>query len=718
MKTRLKPTEVVRQLKEQYPELSWLTEATDATPEAGFPSSAEGTFGFQLFPNLPKKNLVEFDRTVVGILTLLWTLDGDYESFVACQNGPTKLTPESFAKMRAYTLSVLKTPEDIEALKTFLVINDLSKIRRVIEQITEKTSTHDVDHDKMLLVGLEQAPEISPSFQKLSPLHQARILNGLRTEFNLGQFIQSENVPASLEKLKGIDTKSLNLYLLHALYDIDGAKGQSVQDGSLVMNESAHQGFWLAVTALEELGQGHTPTEVYEAYLAQRAKVFGFDATTPKGRALTRLGCLMRAGDAIQAQAAARAFKGLAKNVRAILVHDLNIRGTDDGIATLIYYAPALLVNLQRSFESRGDQNASEKALTLGFTTLAQLFQEAHILNKRRTGDGICTVMASALAQAAAQNPERLERERIELKAVGPDAEAELIAIPVINASKFPTVQSLAEVSGRRIVAVGIGGGSDGLQAAILADLLKKASKEALGVVSIRAEKTGGQARTAENHGGEISPNVFRMLPETTGSGRFLENIPAGDLPTFLVIERTGVSLASQIDSVLKHLGGADTIIAVDTGGDCLYSTGGQEVTKTTPDQDLRSLQAISELTDIQKMSCVIAVGIDSPPNAEDLLRQAEAKYHEMTSEEATAALAKYRAWGVDGTSETRYGLTPLIWQKALRGEFGLKAADLPTSVVLDRKNPWQPFVHVQPSMRGMFFMEIEKHLAAIGLGK
>jgi hypothetical protein len=186
----------------------------------------------------------------------------------------------------------------------------------------------------------------------------------------------------------------------------------------------------------------------------------------------------------------------------------------------------------------------------------------------------------------------------------------------------------------------------------------------------------------------------------------------------FLVIERAGVSLASQIESVLKHLGGADTVIAVDTGGDCLYSTGGQEVTKTTPDQDLRGLQAISELTSVRKMSCVIAAGIDSPPNADDLLHQAEARYHETTPEEVTEALSRYHAWGVDGTSETRYGLTPLIWQKALRGEFGLKAADLPTSVVLDRKNPWQPFVHVQPSMKGMFLMDIDKHLAAIGLGK
>lgn len=716
MKDVQKPLEIVRKLTEQYPELVWLTGATDATPEAGGPSSAEGTFGSQLFPNLDKKNLVEFDRTVVGILTLLWTLDDDYEGFVECQQGPSKLTPESFAGLREYMLSILKTPEDIEALKTFLVINDLGKIRRVIKQIVEKTGAHDVDHDKMLLVGLERAPEISPSFQRLSPLHQARILNGLRTEFNLGQFIQSENVPASLEKLRGVDAESLGLYFLHAIYDIDGARGQSVQDGSLVMSEPTYQGFRLALKALELLEQGHVPSEVYDAYLAKKAAILGFDLATPKGRALTRLGCLMRAVDAKQAGVAARVFAGLSRNIRAILEHDLNVRGTDDGIATLIYYAPALLVNLRRTLEARGEPDALEKALALGLSTLAQVFQEARIMNKGRTGDGTFTVMASALAQVAAENPERLERERIELKAVGPDAEAELVVIPIIDSGKFPTVQSLAEVPGQKIVAVGIGGGSDGLQAAVLAGLLKKAGKEIPGVISIREEMSGGQPRTAENHGGEISPNVFRIKPETTGAGRFLENLPADDVPMFLVIERMGVALSSQIEAVLKHLGGADTVIAVDTGGDCLYSTGGQEVTKTTPDQDLRGLKAVSELTGVRKLSCIIATGIDSPPNAEDLLLQAGAKYHETTPEEATEALAKYRAWGVDGTSETRYGLTPLIWQKALRGDFGLKAADLPTSVVLDRKAPWQPFVHVQPSMKGMFLMEIERHLAAIGL--
>jgi hypothetical protein len=68
----------------------------------------------------------------------------------------------------------------------------------------------------------------------------------------------------------------------------------------------------------------------------------------------------------------------------------------------------------------------------------------------------------------------------------------------------------------------------------------------------------------------------------------------------------------------------------------------------------------------------------------------------------------------MDGSNDSRYGKTPLAWQKALQDKFGFQEVDLPTKVVLDKNNPWKPFIHTQPSTKGMFFMDIENHLRSI----
>ncbi|MFH0873747.1 MAG: DUF1152 domain-containing protein [Candidatus Komeilibacteria bacterium] len=713
----------IKKLAAKYPEMGWLTGDIDATPETSISDQTEGTIGKYIFPNLDKKDLIEFDRTAVGILTLQWAANGDYESFTACQKGPTKLTPEDFTKLQEYTKSILQNPEDFEAMETFMVINDLGKIKSVVENIAEKSGVRDVDHDRMLLVGLEQHPDISPSFQKLSPRHKELILNGLKTKFNIGQFIQGENVPASLEGLKGIDEESLKFYLLHALYDIAGAAGHSVQNGSMVMNEPTYENFRLAIDSLEKLGEGQTTDEAYDAYLAQKAEKFGFDISVQADRATTRICCMLRTSKVGEAQEVLRVFSELPQNTRAILENDLNMRGTNDGIATLIYYAPAFLANLQKKFSESGDPNSSKKALALGLGTFARVFQEAHIANKGRVGNGVYTVMASPLAKVAAENPAKLLTQDINLKTIGNDAEIELTDVPVVDKDKFQKIESLTEIPGKKIVVVGIGGGSDCVQAALLAELLKKSEKECPCVISVRTEKTGsqgaggkvGEKRTVENHGGEIKKGVYLITPKTTGSGRFLENIPTSDIPVYLIIEQDGIGLSEQINSVLEQVGGVDTVVAVDTGGDALYSTTGHDETKATPDQDLRSLQAISNLSGVQKISCEIAVGIDTPPNGESVLLDAEAKHYEPTPEEATMILEKYREWQMDGSNEARFGKTPLAWQEALQNHFGFQEINLPKRVVLDKKNPWKPFVHVQPSTKGMFFMDVEKHLKSIG---
>ena len=213
-------SEVITFLQEtvaKYPEMAWLTGDVQATPEASVEAEDGKTFGEVLFSGADKASLTELNRTAVGLATLYWVLKDDYESFTACQKA-SKLTPESFKTLRDWTVGILPDDEAFDAMVVYTVINDLGKIQSVIEK-ARAMGIENVDHDKVLVAVLEQKPEISPSFQGLSSHYQNLILTGLRAEFNLGQFVQGENVPASLQKLVGIDQLGLNFYFLHTLFE-------------------------------------------------------------------------------------------------------------------------------------------------------------------------------------------------------------------------------------------------------------------------------------------------------------------------------------------------------------------------------------------------------------------------------------------------------------------------------------------------------------------
>jgi hypothetical protein len=272
-------------------------------------------------------------------------------------------------------------------------------------------------------------------------------------------------------------------------------------------------------------------------------------------------------------------------------------------------------------------------------------------------------------------------------------------------------------ISGEKIAFVGIGGGSDCIQAAILALLSGKAAC----VISIRAEKislqdttmANGENRSVLNHGGELAKGVFRIHAHTTGSGRFLESIPAEKLPVYLVVDYKDGSLSAQIETALKDFG-ADSVVAVDTGGDSLYRTQVDDKAKATPDQDIASLTALCLLKNYALFSCVVAKGIDSPDYADAVLTQARARVIYFSAAERLRILGLYGEFEMDGSHLERYGKTAFAWQAALRGETGMVRVPLPDSVVNCSINPWNPFVLITAEMAGCYLMDAQNHLDAI----
>ncbi|MCK9272450.1 DUF1152 domain-containing protein [Candidatus Gracilibacteria bacterium] len=711
------PVNLIEDIVKNYPEISWLTGDTASTPESGKPNS-NLTIGEQIFPNIDKKNLIEFNRTVVGILVLQWILQDDYENFTACQKDNIKLSKESFIELKKYIQSILPDKGAIDAMIVYMVINDLTKIKSIVSEIQKKSKIEEIDHDKLLLVALRDHAEISPSFQRLSPKYQNLILNGLGAEFNIGQFIQGENVPANLSGLKGIDEDSLRFYLLHALCDIAGAAGQFVQNGSAVMTEPTYQGFKQSISALEKISDNENLESVYNDYLLQKSNGLELDINNPTERVITRICCMLRYSNPEQANIVKQVFENLPKNVQIILEMELNKNGINDGFTTLIYYSLALLANIEKSMN-----NNIQEALTLGLITLARIYQEARINLKNREGNGVYTVMASNIAKIANENPSDLLKNEIQLKSVGQDAEIDMKPFSTIDKEKFYQISNLSEIPGKIILPIGIGGGSDVIQSAQLAKLLKEVGKQIPAVVSVRTNKTGsqginskiGEDRTPKN-AKQISDGVYLINSDTQMKGRSVEPIIADEIPTFLILIKEGIDLTSQIKIISQYLGGIDTIIGVDTGGDALYSSTGYDQSKATPDQDIQVLKAIDNLQDINTLSVEISIGVDTPENGEDILLKANAKYFEPNNTQSRSIIEQYKKWEMDGLNENRFGKTPLSWQKALKEEIGLQVIDLPTRVITDEKNPWKTFVNIQPSTKGMFFMTTDNHLKAIGI--
>lgn len=709
--------DMIREVVQLYPEMKWLTGEVHATPEGILSDTLNDSLSKQLFG----KQHIEFDRTANGIAFLNWVLGRRYDEFIQPQGALLKLSRESFDRLHEYTKRILKTPEDVDAMITYMVINDLGKIDSIVKYVETTLGVKDVDHDKILFKALKQHPEISPSFQRLSSHHKALILNGLEANFNIGQFMQGENVPASLAGLSGLDKESLDFYLLHALSDLSGAAGHVKSVGSVVMTDHVFRNFESAVKAIEGFSKGHSPKQVYNNFLADRAAGLGLDVSKPTERAMTRIALMLRASTPTEAKEIEEVFSALPKNVQAILTHELNLSGIEDGTAILLYYSPATLANAKAALKNAGDPLASRHGLEIGLMTFARLFQEGRIEAKGRQGNGVFTVFLGKIAEAA-KDPLGLSNKTIVLNPFGEDVEALLQERLTIVSSTFSKMETLAEIPGKKVGVIGIGGGSDVLQAAQLAQLLQGQNKEIRFVISVRTEKPTSQgatneidvARTVENPKEVIGDNVYNIGPNSSGSGRFLEALPASRFPVYLVIDSQDGSLGSRIQAAIEHAGGSDTVIAVDTGGDALYNNQSGKSDKATPDQDLRVLKTLSAIPKIEVITAEIAVGVDAPSNAQHVLAQANAKYYQPTNSDIETILATYKHWQMDGSNDKRFGKTAFAWQIALLERLGLQTLPLPTRVITDPKNPWNPFVHIDPSMQGIFFMSLREHLNMI----
>lgn len=649
----------LQDIAKSYPELAWMATPSAASPE-GRQSLRPDSYARQVFPDIAD-TAIEMERTLSALLCLKWVWTGDYTLFISAQkNASDRLSQKSFNELREWTTSALAQAEYLDICLYAIACNDLGKL-----DMFNKLLPHAEDHDILLAELTAQKPELFPTYATAFSESQREIyLGGLKAHFNLWQLVQAENLPSHLTGIREANPKAKTLRLLCEVYDFCGAHGHIVGNGSATMTDNMYQ---LMKIALRD-DNFNTDQQTYDSYLRQYLSFLGVDDAidTAEQRSIARLIAQARTTNTDAARKIRDIFMALPETVRTALTQGLSPQ--PQHAATMIYYAPALIASSVAAY-------GFDKGIKMAFEYFADLF-------KSDNGSGN-TIDVSAEAR-------RLKR-----------LSCTSVSIP-----------------GDRVAFIGIGGGSDSIQAALLAII---SGKKAC-AISLRTQKPTSQngvgktdeSRRVENHGGMVTDGVYLMTPETRGSGRFLEFLTASLLPTYLVIDQGDDLLSDKINAAILHFGGVDTIVAVDTGGDCLYRTQVSDSEKATPDQDIRSLHAIAGIKAQNLISCVIANGIDAPDDAADVLASADAKYYKLNEEETHIVLNLYRQFHMDGSDPTRYGKTPFAWQAALKGLRGRTRIPLPDSVVNDPENPWNPYVEITDEMAGYWLIDLKKHLKAI----
>lgn len=412
---------------EKYPELLWLTGEVNATPEG---------------INTKDDKYKEYNRTMLSIELLKWIISGDYESFTECQK-PKRLSRKKFEEVREYTKGIIKSGEDLEAIITYLIINDLGKIKSVVSEIEQRIGLQTVDHDDILYQGLEKIPGISPSFDKLDDKYKKLILNGLRTKFNMGQFIQSENLPQNLEPLVGLDEESFNYYMLHVLYDIGGATGHVTRKGSIIIDDD----FWTKYKTAEEYLKGMKSkkdiSSAYQGYLNERGNVLQLQGDSSDVISAIKLCNMLRTSDPKKAQIVLQTLQSQEPNVRAILEQELTATGIDANKAILLYYAPATMTNAINYFKNNNSENPIVDGLNVVLPTFARIYSQTRAnIAKETDTPNVTTVMISEIAKKAGENPIELTKSNIDLHKVGNDFETNISPVIQIRKTKdtdFPS---------------------------------------------------------------------------------------------------------------------------------------------------------------------------------------------------------------------------------------------------------------------------------------
>jgi hypothetical protein len=663
----------------------------------------------------------EAKRTKLSIDCVVGAYHGDMSRFAG-------LSEIEQSDLHQSTREIIGDDETLEAFSYLLLTHDIGKSERARQ--AAGAGPH-VDHDEVFSMLLDPEREtvrqaLMPSFDLLPPEGQELVRKVARLRTNYPQVLQGEAPASTLEDLHNEpDPKVCGLAILEAKFDIFGAAGHVNQERSLSATTPTYRRMRNLDNALLDPALA-TVEERHHAFLDAEVRdltdgridpsAMGDIAEQQQWRTLARSECHLRHESSEEFGQFVEVFKGQSLAVQAIYTSEFSKDGVTDR-AILPYYGPGMLRELNKKY-------GTDFALKY----YAHIIQEAHLADKEARASGQTGVVMAELGSvlkgviADEFDPrETLIRFSMHDGVLVP----ELHRPEALVIDDLPAFGEGEALRGKRAIVVGMGGGSDGVQAAEMRKLLKaKYDIEDAVVVSVRNER-----RQVTNTGSSIGTATKEITPSTqpVGNWRYLEGIPMeGDDParTF-ILNSTDPNIVQEDLAALVEATGAEVVIGLDTGGDALYRTehAGFSATNAadiTPDQDRQVLTGLEALagrhSNLRVLTTVVAPGVDSPPYARDVLVRAGATQIPLDTDDVTKILSDYAQWRMDGSGndEGRYGKTPLAWLHALGGNFGTQVLDLPISNIISKDNPWRAFAGITPSMAKIVLMDINRHMAAV----
>lgn len=231
--------------------------------------------------------------------------------------------------------------------------------------------------------------------------------------------------------------------------------------------------------------------------------------------------------------------------------------------------------------------------------------------------------------------------------------------VPPTGMEKLSDLVSLSAVPGRRVAVIGIGEGSDGIQAAQIAAMVRGVGKDVAFVSSFR--------KAAPHLGGElVSRQVVKVDSSFRMQSREFESAFAKDFPTYIHFDDGLINLADGLQLLVSQYE-VDGLILVDGGGNVLAPLHLQEHALN----DHRTMIAADAIPGVAKTLIIVCPGINTPPTAHQVMADLDGKRYRPTALERTEILERYQSWGMPFGNPRTFAFIPMIWQQALRGDFG-----------------------------------------------
>jgi len=239
--------------------------------------------------------------------------DVAYASFTDAQRKqPAEmLRTRSFTEGHALVKRLLADPEDRLLFDGLNIYSDIGKTDKLIEWArTVESVRESKDHDRIIATLMqpehaEARQKLIPSFDRLfRPEQQESIRKMISCDFHLPQVNNGQAIAKNLEPFYDLSQKEKRILLAQEVFDIAGAQGDTVANGTRTINESMYRRLRGQIGILLSDDNAHLPPEQraqddYNQILAFHAERFGLDfdlqnPDEPFTRAMVRLGMMFR----------------------------------------------------------------------------------------------------------------------------------------------------------------------------------------------------------------------------------------------------------------------------------------------------------------------------------------------------------------------------------------------------------------------------------------